>query len=43
MPPSFFLLRAVVAKRLRDKFDHWTSTDHLPCALADFKAEKCVG
>jgi hypothetical protein len=32
MPPSFFLLRAVVAKRLRDKFNLWTSTDHLPWA-----------
>jgi hypothetical protein len=36
----FFLVRAVVAASLRDKFDHWTSTDHLPRALAGFKAEK---
>ena len=41
MPKSFFLVRAVVAEPLRDKFDHWYSTDHLPRALADFKAEKC--
>ncbi len=41
MPKSFFLVRAVVAERLRDKFDHWYSTDHLPRALADFKCEKC--
>jgi hypothetical protein len=41
MPTSFFLVRAVVAEPLRDKFDPWTSTDHLPRALADFKAEKC--
>lgn len=39
MPKSFFLIRAVVAAPLREKFDHWTSTDHLPRALADFKAE----
>ena len=41
MPKSFFLVRAVVAEPLRSKFDHWYSTDHLPRALADFKAEKC--
>ncbi len=40
MPTIFFLVRAVVAEPLREKFDHWTSTDHLPRALADFKAEK---
>jgi len=40
MPKSFFLVRAVVAEKLRDKFDHWYSTDHLPKALAIFKAEK---
>jgi hypothetical protein len=41
VPKAFFLVRAVVAENLRDKFDHWYSTDHLPRALADFKAEKC--
>jgi hypothetical protein len=41
MPTTFFLVRAVVAEPLREKFDHWYSTDHLPRALADFKAEKC--
>jgi hypothetical protein len=41
MAKSFFLVRSVVAEPLRDKFDHWYSTDHLPRALADFKAEKC--
>ena len=40
-PKSFFLVRAVVDERLRDRFDHWYSADHLPRALADFKAEKC--
>jgi hypothetical protein len=34
MPTSFFLVRAVVAAPLREKFDHWTSADHLPRALA---------
>lgn len=41
MPSTFFLVRAVVAPHLRDKFDHWYATDHLPRALKDFKAEKC--
>ncbi len=40
MPTSFFLVRAVVAESLRDKFDHWYSTDLLPKALVIFKAEK---
>jgi hypothetical protein len=33
MPTSFFLVRAVVAAPLREKFDPWTSTDHLPWAV----------
>ncbi len=40
MPPTFFLVRAVVAAPLRDKFDHWYSTDHLPWAMKSFKCEK---
>jgi hypothetical protein len=40
MPKSFFLVRAVVAASLRDKFDHWHSTEHLPLALKVFKCEK---
>jgi hypothetical protein len=32
MPKSFFLVGAVVAERLRDKFDPWTSSDPLPRA-----------
>jgi len=40
MPKAFFVVRAVVEQRLRQKFDHWYSTDHLPWALKDFKAEK---
>ena len=34
MPTSFFLVRAVVAAPLREKFDRWTSADPLPWALA---------
>jgi hypothetical protein len=42
MPKAFFMVRAVMADAaLRGKFDHWYSTDHLPRALSDFKAEKC--
>ncbi len=40
MPKAYFMVRAVVAEPLRQKFDHWYSTDHLPRALKDFKAEK---
>ena len=40
MPKAYFMVRSVVEPPLRQKFDHWYSTDHLPRALADFKAEK---
>jgi hypothetical protein len=40
MPKATFIVRAVVAADQRDRFDHWYSTDHLPRALKDFKAEK---
>ena len=40
MPKAFFMVRSVVAEPLRQKFDHWYSTDHLPRALKDFKAAK---
>ena len=40
MPKAYFVVRAVVEDRLRQKFDHWYSTDHLPSAMAAFKAEK---
>jgi hypothetical protein len=33
MPASFFLVRAVVAENLREKFDPWTSTGHLQWAV----------
>jgi hypothetical protein len=40
VPKSFFLVHAVIAEPLRDKFDHWYSTDHLPRAIRIFKCEK---
>jgi hypothetical protein len=40
MPKSFFLVRAVVTETLREKFDHWYSTDHLPWAVKIFKCDK---
>ena len=40
MPTTFFLVRAVVAENLRDKLDHWYSTDHLPWAIKVFKCDK---
>jgi hypothetical protein len=40
MPPTYFLVPAVVAEPLRDKFDTWYSTDHLPWAIRIFKCEK---
>jgi hypothetical protein len=40
MTKAHFVVRSVVTESLRQKFDHWYSTDHLPRALSDFKAEK---
>ena len=40
MPATLFLVRAVVAPGLRDKFDHWYSADHLPWAIRIFKCDK---
>lgn len=40
MPKAFFLVRAVVVAPLREKFDHWYSTDHLPWAIKIFKCDK---
>ena len=41
MPKAYFMVRAVVEEPLREKFDQWYSSHHLPMALAQFKAEKC--
>ena len=41
MPKAYFMVRSVVEEPLRQKFDHWYSTHHLPMALEEFKAEKC--
>lgn len=40
MPKAFLVVRAVVEQSLRQKFDHWYSSDHLPRDLSAFKAEK---
>lgn len=42
MPKAYFMVRAVVEEQLREKFDRWYSTDHLPWALKDFKAERAL-
>ena len=41
MPKAFFIVRAVVAAPLREKFDHWYATDQSRLAHAAFKSEKC--
>ena len=38
---AYFMVRSVVEAPLRQKFDQWYSSHHLPMALADFRAEKC--
>ena len=41
MPKACLMVRSVVADAaLRDKFDHWYSTDHLAWALDVFRAQK---
>jgi hypothetical protein len=40
MPTTLFLVRAVVAPHLRDKFNHWYSNNHLPWACRIFKCKK---
>jgi hypothetical protein len=41
MHKAFFIVRAVVAAPLREKFDYWYSTDLMPSARVAFKSEKC--
>ena len=40
MPATCFIVRAVVVAPLREKFDHWYSTDHLPWAIKAFQCDK---
>ncbi len=40
MPKAYFVVRSIVEPPLRQRFDHWYSTDHLPAAIAAFKCEK---
>jgi hypothetical protein len=41
MPKAYFMVRSVVEEALRQKFDQWYSSHHLPMALSEFRAEKC--
>ena len=41
MPKAYFVVRSVVEPPLRQRFDQWYSSHHLPLALAEFSAEKC--
>jgi hypothetical protein len=40
MPKAYLVVRAVVEEPLRQKFDGWYASDHLPTDIATFKAEK---
>ena len=40
MAKTVFLVRAVVDAKLREMFDHWYATDHLPAACRIFQCEK---
>jgi hypothetical protein len=41
MPKAYFVVRSVVEPPLRQRFDQWYSSHHLPMALSEFKAERC--
>jgi len=41
MPKAYFVVRSVVEPPLRQRFDQWYSSHHLPMALSEFKCEKC--
>ena len=41
MPKAYFVDRSVVEPPLRQRFDQWYSSRHLPMALSEFKCEKC--
>jgi hypothetical protein len=40
MPPTFFIVRAVVPAAQREAFDRWYASDHLPWAVRAFRCEK---
>src|SRR5262245_25342036 len=40
MPKAFLVVRSVVPEPLRERFDHWYASDHLPRAVVDVAAEK---
>jgi hypothetical protein len=37
---AFLVVRSVVSEPLRERFDHWYASDHLPRAVVDLAAEK---
>jgi hypothetical protein len=39
-PKAYLVVRAVVDEKLRQQFDRWYSSDHLPKDIAAFKAER---
>jgi hypothetical protein len=41
MPKAYFVVRSVVEPPLRQRFDQWYSSNHLPMALSAFNAERC--
>ena len=41
MPKAYFVVRSVVERPLRQRFDQWYSSHHPPMALSEFKAEQC--
>jgi hypothetical protein len=41
MPKAYFVVRSIVEPPLRQRFDQWYSSHHLPMALSEFKCEKC--
>ena len=41
MPQALFVVRSVVAdESMREKFDHWYSSDHMPWAIKVFGCDK---
>jgi hypothetical protein len=40
MAKAFLVVRSVVSESVRERFDHWYASDHLPRAVADLAAEK---
>jgi len=41
MAKAYFMVRSLVEEPLRQEFDQWYSSHHLPMALDEFRCEKC--